>query len=387
LPVHQASDILQTNEGSPYSPERLCIAPTKLWQQAIHTGLSESIRTQHRDTAQRDASPLHANGQRVFGALPRREGTLSIVRSLDIKRQMSADDIAEVSTLLRDAERADGSVPLSDHMWLDLREGGRRGFAGLVAREPGHDHPVAYCQLSQGIDSWAVEIVVHPHHRYDMAAIGPDLMRAAIEILGDEGGGHLHWWVFEPSQVHHTIAEQIGLTVGRTLLQLRRALPLEPELTEMITDFVTCRFRPGLDDDDWLSVNNAAFATHPEQGGWTHDTLNTRCRAPWFDPDGFILHHIDDTLAGFCWMKVHKKESGDIGEIYVVAVNPDFQNQGLGARLAIAGLDHTAKNGCTVGMLYVDADNLAALRMYKKLGFTAHQRDRAFVGDIPARTK
>jgi mycothiol synthase len=304
------------------------------------------------------------------------------VRSLDIKRQMSADDIAEVSELLADAERADGSAPMSDHMWLDLREGGRSGFAGLVAREPGHDHPVAYCQLSRGNDSWAIEIVVHPHHRYDMATIGPELMKTALDIVHEEGGGHVHWWVFEPAQLHHNIALEVGLSVGRTLLQLRRPLPLETELSSLIADFTTCRFRPGLDDDEWIAVNNAAFSTHPEQGNWTHETLASRLQAPWFDPDGFVLHHIDDTLAGFCWTKIHHKEHEKIGEIYVIAVNPHFQGRGLGARLAITGLTHCANIGCNVGMLYVDADNTPALQMYEQLGFRPHQTDRAFVGDI-----
>lgn len=299
---------------------------------------------------------------------------------------MSADDIAEVSSLLNDAERADGAVPLNDHMWLDLREGGRPGFAGLVAREPGHDHPVGYRQLSRGNDSWALELVVHPHHRYDMATIGPELVGAALNIVGDEGGGHIHWWVFEPTKIHHDIADNLGLTVGRTLLQLRRPLPLEPHFTDLITNFVTCRFRPGLDDEEWLSVNNAAFATHPEQGGWTIDTLASRYNAPWFDAEGFLLHHIDDSLAGFCWMKVHQKPDANIGEIYVIAVNPEFQSRGLGIRLAIAGLSHCANIGCSTGMLYVDADNMSALRMYENLGFTTHQRDRAFVGDIAPTT-
>lgn len=304
------------------------------------------------------------------------------MHSLDIKRQLSNDDISEVSQLLADAERADGSAPMSDHMWLDLREGGRPGFAALVAREPGHDHLVAYCQLSRGNDSWAIEIVVHPHHRYDMAAIGPNLMRAALDIVHDEGGGHVHWWVFEPSQLHHDIASQVGLSVGRTLLQLRRPLPLESHFTDTISNFVTCRFRPGLDDDEWIAVNNAAFSTHPEQGNWTRDTLSSRCHAPWFDPNGFLLHHIDNQLAGFCWMKVHEKPHEKIGEIYVIAVNPAFQGRGLGSQLAIAGLTHCASIGCDVGMLYVDADHTPALQMYTSLGFVTHQTDRAFVGDI-----
>ena len=79
---------------------------------------------------------------------------------------------------------------------------------------------------------------------------------------------------------------------------------------------------------------------------------------------------------------MHDKQHEKIGEIYVIAVNPEFQGHGLGARLAIAGLTHTASQGCNVGMLYVDADNSAARKMYENLGFVTHQTDRAFVGDV-----
>ena len=73
---------------------------------------------------------------------------------LDIKKWSATDDLSEVDGLLRRVERADGVRPLSDHLWIDLRQGGRPGFAGLLAYIPGHDHLVAYCQVSRGNDSW-----------------------------------------------------------------------------------------------------------------------------------------------------------------------------------------------------------------------------------------
>ena len=49
---------------------------------------------------------------------------------------MAAQEIAEVIQLLNAVEKADGRKPLNNHLWIDLRLGGRAGFAGLTARDP-----------------------------------------------------------------------------------------------------------------------------------------------------------------------------------------------------------------------------------------------------------
>ncbi|HET9559049.1 MAG TPA: mycothiol synthase [Actinomycetota bacterium] len=290
---------------------------------------------------------------------------------------MTPTDIAEVSGLLSAAERADGHRPLADHAWLDLVEGGRPGFAGLVAWEPGHPHPVAYAQVSRGNNSWGLELVVDPHHRYEMATIGPELLDAAVGVISEEGGGHVHWWVFEPTTAHEALARSAGLAPGRMLHQMRRPLP-----AEQTTDLVTRPFEVGADEGSWLEVNNRAFHRHPEQGGWDLDTLAAREKEPWFDPAGFLLHDRDSRLAGFCWTKIHDEHDPVLGEIYVIAVDPDFHGLGLGRALTLAGLQHLTTRGVPVGMLYVDADNPPAMKLYDSLGFTVHRTDQAFTGDI-----
>jgi mycothiol synthase len=297
-----------------------------------------------------------------------------------MKHQMALDDIETVSGLLDAAARADGHQALTDHQWLDLVQGGRAGFAGLVAWEPGHEHPVGYAQVSRGNDSWALELVVHPHHRYDMASIGPELLEAAIDVVASAGGGHVHWWVFEATDSHRALAEQVGLHPGRMLHQMRRRLP-----TGLPVDVVTRPFLVGQDEDAWLAVNNRAFADHPEQGGWSHDTVLAREKESWFDPAGFLLHEVDGRLAAFCWTKVHDDVEPNLGEIYVIAVDPAFHGRGLGRALTLAGLASLAERGLTFGMLYVDRDNTAAVGLYRSLGFTVHHNDRAFVGDVAPR--
>ena len=301
------------------------------------------------------------------------------VLRLEIRRNIDAQGFEVVNGLLEAAERADGQRALSDHLWLDLRQGGRKGFAALIGWEDDHDHLVAYAQVSRGNDSWSVDLVVHPHHRYDMAMIGPTMLDAALDIVRSEGGGHVHWWVFEPSAIYFELAEKIGLHPGRELFQMRRPIPLEPEHLSRIEPGFTRAFSFPADANAWLDVNNRAFATHAEQGNWDVDTLAARTREPWFDAEGFRIHEEDGRIAGFCWTKMHP---GGVGEIYVIAAHPDFGGRGLGSKLTIAGLDWLAKHGATTGMLYVDTINETAVSMYKKLGFTPAHRERAFVGDV-----
>lgn len=301
---------------------------------------------------------------------------------LDIKMRSATDDLSEVDGLLQAVERADGVRPLSDHLWIDLRQGGRPGFAGLLAWIPGHDHLVAYCQVSRGNDSWSLDLIVDPHHRYEMTSIGPELLAAAIQIISDEGGGHVHWWVYEPTQLHQQLAQGVNFALGRSLTQMRVNLPLSPDVLNNTKQIETCAFRVGTDEQSWLNVNNRAFSDHPEQGGWTIEILHSRQREPWFNANGLLLHHIDINLAGFCWTKLHLDTQPVLGEIYVIAVDPKYGGKGLGRSLTVAGLQHLTKLGTTVGMLYVDTQNTRALSMYNSLGFTSHHQQCAFVGDV-----
>ncbi len=229
-----------------------------------------------------------------------------------------------------------------------------------------------------------MEFVVDPHHRTPGNTVGEDLVKRAAQLIAAEGGGHVHLWVSQPRVEHDKIASSIGLTPGRALYQMRRPLPVEPEIVGDALPLETRAFRPEEDEAAWLDVNNRAFHWHPEQGGWDLDTIRAREKEPWFDPEGFLLLELDGQLAGFCWTKVHRETNPPMGEIYVIAADPNRAGRGLGRRLTLAGLDYLAGKGLTVGMLYVDAANTSAVKLYVDLGFVVNHIDQAFVGDIAA---
>ena len=178
-------------------------------------------------------------------------------------------------------------------------------------------------------------------------------------------------WIRDVAGDDDAAARRHGFEPYRDLWQLRCPLPTEPSGLE------TRAFTPA-DVDEFVTVNNRAFHWHPEQGGLSADDVRDRMAEPWFDADGFRLHHRDGRLAGFCWTKIHADHDPPLGEIYVIAVDPDFSGQGLGQPMTVAGLEWLAGRGLAVGMLYVESDNHPANVVYRRIGFEHHHTDRAY---------
>jgi mycothiol synthase len=300
------------------------------------------------------------------------------VSRFEITRQRTRDDVAAVGSLIRSAEAAVGQELITEHRFHDAAFGGGRDFAGLVAWDGDH-RPLAYSQVIRGERRWELELVYdHDYLRVDDALTAAEaVLGAAVDVIRSEGGGHVHLWITRPTEAHDRIAAAVGLAAGRDLWQLRRPLPVDEPWTIETRPFVV-----GQDEQAWLELNNRAFDWHAEQGGWTVDDVRSREAEPWFDPAGFLLHEVEGRLAGFCWTKVHADHDPPLGEIYVIAVDPDLHSRGLGRALVLAGLDRLHQRGLEVGMLYVDADNAPATRLYLDMGFTLDHLDRAFVGDV-----
>ena len=154
----------------------------------------------------------------------------------------------------------------------------------------------------------------------------------------------------------------------RTILKLEQTFG-EIELPLIDLDVQT--FIPGVDNEQWLALNNRIFATHPDQGGWQMEDLTNRMAENWFDPKGFFIAKKSGAMVGFCWTKIHRdlKRQGPVGEIYVLGVDKEHSPKGLGKALATLGLAYFVGLGIKESMLYVDADNAAALKVYRDLGF------------------
>ena len=221
-------------------------------------------------------------------------------------------------------------------------------------------------RLDHGEFAWS--ITMNPDQPRDEAAAAQ--IRA---IVGQaKVGAAAQLWIERAAPEDDRFAADLGFHPYRDLWRMQRSLPTDRSA-------ITPRsFVPDADDNEFLTVNNRAFHWHPEQGGMTPGDLAERMAEDWFDAEGFRLYEEDGRLAGFCWTKVHPAETPPGGEIYAIAVDPDFHGQGLGKPMTLAGLDYLADQGLTVGFLYVESDNHPAVATYRSLGFDHHSTNRAY---------
>ena len=300
------------------------------------------------------------------------------MRRIEITRRPAPSTVTDLTAFVERLADARGARPLSDHLWLDLKAGGSPGF--LVASAADTHGLLGFAQISHANEGSTVEVVVDDTPS-DVSRIHDDVLETAVDTFRRDafrhgGGGHLTWWTDSDDDQTQQIADRLGLALVRSLHEMRVALPLADRAS-----IVTRAFTPA-DADAWLRVNNLAFADHAEQGGWTRDTLDLRLAEPWFDAGGFRLYEHDGQVAAFCWTKVHDEMAPPVGEIYVIGVDPDLHGGGLGRQLTLAGLDWMTDHGLSEAMLFVDGDNVAAMRLYERLGFATRRSRFAFAGTL-----
>ena len=183
-------------------------------------------------------------------------------------------------------------------------------------------------------------------------------------------------WIEDAQMDDDKLLNSIGFSSYRDLWQMRCKFPPNGE------GIVTRPFICGVDDEAFLEVNSRAFSWHPEQGSLDLSKLNDLFKEEWFDDEGFLLLEVKNRLAGFCWTKIHHQGDLTVGEIFAIAVDPDFHGRGFGKPLTISGLNYLANAGADIGMLYVEADNKPAIRIYEDIGFTHFSTNRAYRNSV-----
>ena len=291
---------------------------------------------------------------------------------------LSSSQREGVLSLIKAAHDFDGTPPIAEHVLLHLRHGGDKSDSHLVIQE--NNQVIAYAHLDSTdlVAGPSVEAVVHPNHRGK--GLGSLILKEAIKVCGDK----TRIWSHGDLPAAQAIAASLNLE--RLWSNLLMSKPLG-EIQPVTSKYPIRTFIPDFDNQAFLSLNNKVFASYPDQGGWGEDDLKVRLNEAWFQKEGFFVAEDKGELIGFCWTKIHgahtHSHSGEdedhghdaLGEIYVLAVNPDYKGQGVGRDLTITGLNYLKYQGLNNVMLYVGVENKPAFNLYKSLGFNGFGSD------------
>jgi mycothiol synthase len=299
-------------------------------------------------------------------------------------RALPAPDRASLRRLLERAQATSDHPPLPEPQQLAVSHVAEAPDGERIVLARHGTELVGIALLSPARDgSTVVHVVVDPAAAPAApAAAAPAIGQALLERAVEEapGAAPIHFWVMQASAADDLRAATEGFVPERDVLQMRVALPLPADVVAATRPLATRAFVVGRDEEPWVEMNNRAFAGHPEQGAWTVAELQERMAADWVELDDFLIADDPDGpgLIGACWTKVHRDRNPVLGEIYVIDVDPRHHGQGWGRSLTVAGLTHLAGLGITVGMLYTDATNVAAVALYRSLGFTVDHIDRSY---------
>jgi mycothiol synthase len=269
-----------------------------------------------------------------------------------------------VRAFLVDLADTDGHPPLSEHKLSTL--GGVGNRAGVWSDDAGLCL-VAVSAHHRGAGHWATEAALAPRRRT------PDGEAQAIErAVGLVPSGQRHSvWAFRPGQIDAVL--RLGYDRIRAVLRMTGPMPHD---AVVMAPGITIEPMVESEVGIYVAINNRAFADHREQGSMTEREFRSLMALDWFDPEGVHIARSGPRVVGFC---VTKHEHQAVGEVYLLAVDPDLAGKGIGRSLLQAGFGRLADRGAALAQAWVDASNVAAVGLYEAVGLTGDFRNEEFV--------
>lgn len=285
------------------------------------------------------------------------------------------------------AAEADGRPPVSDQALLAVAQGQRQLF--FLGVDQASDQATTSPVVGFGIlGEGEIDLVVDPAYR------GRGIGTAALRLLLGEAehtGTPLLSWSHGDNPAADALLAHAGFAPVRSLFLMEldpARLPHDGRdpLDSGDTNGVLLRaFDPGSasDANEWVRVNAAAFASHPEQGRITEADFAIMREEPWFDPDDLLLlvdAEAPGRVLGSTWIKTVRGEgtadTAPVAELYAIGVDPAYAGRGFGSLLLGATLARMAEHAPSAVELYVDGENARAVQLYERAGFTVRSRSR-----------
>lgn len=221
-----------------------------------------------------------------------------------------------------------------------------------------------------GIGRAVLDCLVHPEHR--RKSLATDLFHRASRRAREVGARVVHVNVMEENVAAKGLLAKLGFEFVRRFLELRRELS-ELHLSDAEQDALLSRHLQLGEEDKLTRIQNRSFASTWGYNPTDVEETVYRLSLTGSSPEDVILIFAADRPVGYCWTLVDPGASAaagtNVGRIYMLGVDPDYRDSGIGKQALLAGLAHLRSKGIEVAELTVDSQNPAACALYESGGF------------------
>ena len=221
-----------------------------------------------------------------------------------------------------------------------------------------------------GIGRVVLDYWVHPS--YSPRPILMELLHRALERARKLGARKAH------VSVHSDKLAEAELLLSSGFNEVRRHYEFRLDVSEVNLESAdrlnsACRHLEAGGEERLVQIQNRCFA-----GTWGYNPNTIEDIAWWLrvkgnSPDDVILAWDGSRVIGYCWTAADCGQDSSTGRnkgrIYMLGVDPDLRNRGLGRELLRAGLSHLKSKGREIIDITVDSKNDAAIKLYDSEGF------------------
>lgn len=208
------------------------------------------------------------------------------------------------------------------------------------------------------VDCW-----LQPDHR--RKGLGKRLLKSAVRRARELGADVLHVNISEDNAVAGAVLSRLGFECVRRFLEL--SLDLNGVDRQVLDKaYCDCRHLREGEEEILTNIQNRSFGEHWGYNPETIETISYGMSLSHRSPKDIVLACEEDDVIGYCWTEI---TSGGQGRIFMIGSDPDYRGKGIGRKLLLAGLANIKNMGVSDVWLTVDAENKAALSLYKSTGF------------------
>jgi mycothiol synthase len=214
-----------------------------------------------------------------------------------------------------------------------------------------------------------IHCIVHPQYRRH--GISTTLLEKAAKPLIDMGVALAHVDILESNTAASSLLLKLGFKVVRQSIHMQQTLKAEPFKT--VDSHLYIRHLTQNEEAMLSDLQNRTFADHWGYSPNTVEDITFRLNQPNNSYRHVILALYDDKPIGYCWTTTIPEPNPETGKrhgsIYMLGVDSDYRNRGVGRAVLVAGLISLFAKGVEVVEITADSVNEQALALYKSVGF------------------